>query len=122
MVSATRSIAAASLFLLAVPAISQQAAAPDRGPDDARAHAAFNQMLIEHATSGEEKDITRIFQRGYEAMTRMDNRAAFKSLSQTAWIQIAGDQQGHASGRMRTIAIDPTNPAIAYAGAAQGGI
>ncbi|MDP4219732.1 MAG: T9SS type A sorting domain-containing protein [Bacteroidota bacterium] len=58
----------------------------------------------------------------YDAMRHMQNQASFKSQSNPAWVPIGGSQDGHASGRVRGIAFDPTNPNIVYVAAASGGV
>ncbi|MFI5264382.1 MAG: hypothetical protein ACHQM6_07700, partial [Candidatus Kapaibacterium sp.] len=65
-------------------------------------------------TSGEEKDLGKIEMNGYKAMRSMENRIAFKSQSNPAWVPIAGSQEGHNTGRVRDISIDPNNPNVAY--------
>src|SRR5579872_6478607 len=67
------------------------------------------------------KTMHQIETESYNAIRQMENRASFKSQSSGAWQQIAGSQDGHASGRARGIAFDPTSKTV-YVAAASGGI
>jgi photosystem II stability/assembly factor-like uncharacterized protein len=68
------------------------------------------------------KTMQQIETESYNAVRNMQNLAAFKTLSNPAWQPIAGSQDGHASGRVRGIAFDPTDSKIVYIAAASGGI
>jgi photosystem II stability/assembly factor-like uncharacterized protein len=68
------------------------------------------------------KTMRQIETDSYNAIRNMENQVAFKSLSNPAWQPIGGSQDGHASGRVRGIAFDPTDSKIVYIAAASGGI
>ena len=90
--------------------------------DDGTLEKARNEYWYNIKTSGDEKDLTKINKRAYNAMHSMENRLAFKSLSSPAWVPIAGSQDGHNSGRVRDVAVDPTNPNVVFIAAASGGV
>ncbi len=90
--------------------------------DDGILEKARNEYWNNIRTSGEEKDLAKIERNAYNAMHSMENREAFKSLSQPAWQPIAGSQGGHNSGRVRDITADPTNPNAVYISTASGGV
>ncbi|MEI8133719.1 MAG: T9SS type A sorting domain-containing protein [bacterium] len=90
--------------------------------DDGALQRARNAYFYDIRTSGEEKDLTVINQKEYDAMMSMENRNSFKSLSNPAWIQIAGSQENHNSGRIRDIVADPANPNTVYVATGSGGV
>jgi hypothetical protein len=68
------------------------------------------------------KSMYQLEKESFKAINAMQNQVAFKSLSNPAWVPIAGSQDGHASGRIKAIAFDATNSKVVYIGAASGGI
>lgn len=90
--------------------------------DDGSMEKARNEYWNNIRTSGEEKDLGKIELNAYNAMRSMQNRAAFKSLGSPAWQGIAGSQEGHNSGRVRDVAVDPSNPNVVYITTSAGGV
>ncbi len=71
-------------------------------------------------TSGEVKDLSLIEKIGYEEFKKLRGAVALKQQSIPVWEPIGGDQDGHNSGRSRSLAFKGTDTVyIAYA---QGGI
>jgi hypothetical protein len=71
-------------------------------------------------TSGEVKDISLIEKIGYEEFKKLRGAVALKQQSIPVWAPIGGDQDGHNSGRSRSMAFKGTN--TVYVAYAQGGI
>jgi len=111
------------LFLSAPTLFGQSTQSTNRESfDDGAMEKARNEYWYNIRTSGEEKDLQKIEKSAYEAMRSMENRAAFKSLANPAWQQIAGSQEAHNSGRVRDIAADPNNPNVVYITTGAGGV
>lgn len=76
--------------------------------------------FYELRTSGEIKDIALIEKLGYEEFKKVRGAVALKQQSIPVWEQVGGDQDGHNSGRSRSMAFKGEN--TVYVAYAQGGI
>ncbi|MBS1904191.1 MAG: T9SS type A sorting domain-containing protein [Bacteroidetes bacterium] len=90
--------------------------------DDGALEKARNQYWNSIRTAGDEKDLAVIERKAFEAMQQLQNRTRFKTLNSAAWVSIGSSADGHSSGRIRAMAIDPANPNFVYIAAASGGI
>lgn len=88
--------------------------------NEARMNEEAAKYFYDLRTSGEVKDISLIEKIGYEEFKKLRGAVALKQQSIPVWQPIGGDQDGHNSGRSRSMAFKGTNTVyIAYA---QGGI
>lgn len=84
------------------------------------AHDHFNSARFSGVNEG--KTLHQIETESFNAIRSMQNKAAFKEQSSSAWQPIASSQDGHVSGRVRGITFDAADPKIVYIAAASGGI
>ncbi|HEY3874927.1 MAG TPA: hypothetical protein VGM92_05590, partial [Candidatus Kapabacteria bacterium] len=80
------------------------------------------QYFYDRETSGGIKDFAEIKRLSFAAYRELENPYAFKTASSTAWQEITPAAGEYICGRLRALAFDPTNPKVAYVGAAQGGV
>ena len=92
----------------------------DEGRLEQAARDHFNSARFSGVNEG--KTLHQIETESFNAIRSMQNRSAFKEQSSSAWQSIAGSQDGHVSGRARSITFDAADPKIVYVAAASGGI
>ena len=80
------------------------------------------QYFYDRETSGGIKDFAEIKRRSFAAYQALQNPRAFRTASSTAWQEISPGGGAYVCGRLRALAFDPTNPKVAYIGAAEGGV
>lgn len=88
--------------------------------NEAKMKRAAAQYFYDIRTSGEVKDIALIEKIGYSEFKKIQGAVALKQQSIPVWEPIGGDQDGHNSGRSRSMAFKGTN--TLYVAYAQGGI
>lgn len=88
--------------------------------NEARMKRAAAQYFYDLRTSGEVKDLALIEKIGYNEFKKIQGAVALKQQSIPVWEQVGGDQDGHNSGRSRSMAFKGTN--TLYVAYAQGGI
>ncbi len=80
------------------------------------------QYFYDRETSGSIKDFAEVKRLSFAAYQSLENPTAFKTTSSTDWMEIGPGGGPFVCGRIRALAFDPTNPKVAYIGAAQGGV